>query len=93
MKKIIISKNVHIFVPTPKSKVITVKTRKEFVKLLREMFIPSCVKTGVIQGFDIGYAVNHWDSFWIWDQDEKGNTIYTTVNLEVSSFIEMMDAR
>ena len=53
-------------------KEIKVNTRKEFVKLLREIFIPECVKDGTIVGFDIKYAVNNWTSFWI-----EG----TTVNL------------
>lgn len=54
--------------------IIVVKTRKEFIKLLRELFIPETSKDGTIIGFNIGYAINNWTSFWL----EDG----TTVNLE-----------
>lgn len=48
-------------------KIISVKTRKEFVELLRELFIPSCIKDGTLNGFNIGYAINNWTSFWLED--------------------------
>ena len=54
--------------------VITVKTRAEFVKLFRELFIPKASEDGTIKFFNIGYAINNWTGFWL----EDG----TTVNLE-----------
>ena len=59
------------------SKIIHVTTRKEFQKLMKEIFIPDIVKDNLIVGFNIGYGINNWDSFWC--NDREGNKI--TVNL------------
>ena len=51
-------------------KTITVTTRNEFQKLMREIFIPSIVKDNLVAGFNIGYGMNNWDTFWCDDKDK-----------------------
>jgi hypothetical protein len=57
-------------------RIITVKTRKEFIDHFRKIFIPNCEK-GDNEFFNFGWAINNWTMFFIKEKDG----IYTTVEL------------
>ncbi len=57
---------------------IKVKSRKEFMKIFRKIFIPSCNRLDIIKVFDIGYAINNWTMFFVVNEDGS----FTTVELE-----------
>lgn len=66
--------------PEIERQTITVKTRKEFIDLFRNMFIPNCNRIfgkGGAEDFNIGHALNHWTSFWVWNE----NDVFVTVDL------------
>lgn len=44
-----------------------VKTRKEFMRAMREIFIPSCNRLNI--DFNYGHAMNNWTEFWCWTDD------------------------
>lgn len=52
-----------------KENIIIVSSRKEFIDLFRKLFISDCIKTSTLCLFDISYAINNWDYFWIPDND------------------------
>jgi len=52
-------------------KLTTVNSRKEFIDLFRKIFIPAYMKLGPADGFNMGYAINNWETFWVCNDDES----------------------
>ncbi len=52
-------------------KLTIVNSRKEFMDLFRKIFIPAYIKLGPLNGFDMGYAINNWEAFWVCNDDDS----------------------
>lgn len=39
--------------------------------LFRKIFIPAYIKLGPLNGFDMGYAINNWEAFWVCNDDDS----------------------
>lgn len=50
---------------------IEVRTREKFKELVREIFIPSCVKAGTVKLFSVPEVLYTWNCFYVNNNEEN----------------------
>ncbi len=59
---------------------IIVNSRKEFMEYFRKIFIKEMSDRNLLSSFNIGYSLNNWTSFYIFNEDMSFVTVVELID-------------